>query len=432
MVLGAAAGAAGGPALIRLLVLFLLAFLPAAASAQTPARERQLVYALNVFDGTTYDTTFVPASIGTMYLMAGADSVVDPKLTEVYYWAITNEYRPDFEALNQLVPGTLVVSQVGRQVASVGLAPYVVQFDQSGRDPNGHVYVGDAAQVAWSRFQQERSAYVERLHEFAEATAASASNPPEQPAPFQLYSTEPAQGFPLNLPAGAYDVQLRDASGAVVPGSQKRLVAVAPRRVGVGYEVVPQEKWTYPENADDPADAIHTVPGGVVHLRPFRQIEFNALEYARLKNPQDLQATANRWIWVHTSQIAGATLRVREGGTEQRLPLTEFKVEQLPGGALGYRVVPFDRAKGGSPDLVSYRVEAPPTRAGLTAALVDGDGREIPGSARRINAIPPVADWQLGLPVVVPLALGLTVALWRRDQVKTVRALTPEQRQMVA
>jgi hypothetical protein len=43
-----------------------------------------------------------------------------------------------------------------------------------------------------------------------------------------------------------------------------------------------------------------------------------------------------------------------------------------------------------------------------------------------------VPDWQLGLPVLVPLALGLTVALWRRDQVKSVRALTPQQRQLVA
>ena len=416
----------------RLLFVCLLALLPSIATAQEPPRERQFVYGLNVFDGTTYDTSFVPSSVDTIYVTAAADSVIDPKMTEVYYWAITNEYRPDFASLNELVPGTLIVSQAGREVRAVPLGPYVVQFDQSGRDPNGHLYVGDAAQAAWAHFQDERAAYVERLHQYAEATAASPNNPPDQPAPFELYSTDPAQGFHLNLRAGAYDLQVRDPSGAVVPGSQKRLVAIAPRRQGVGYEVVPQEKWTYPQRADDPADAIYTAPGGVVYLRPFQQLEFNALEYARLKNPQDLQATANRWTWVHTSAMPDATLVVRGGGTEQRLPLAEFKVEQIPGGALGYRVVPFDRAKGGSPDLVSYRVEAPPTRAGLSAVLIDRDGREMAGSARQVNATPPIADWQLGLPVVVPLALGLTVALWRRDQVKTFRALTPEQRQMVA
>lgn len=422
---------------MRQLVALLLALLPALGFAQEPPRQRQFVYGLNLFDGVTYQAGFAPAAVDTIYALADADSVIDPKRTEVYYWPITNEYRPDFAALNQLIPGTLIVSQGGRQVAAIELAPYVVQFDQSGRDSSGSLYAGDAARSAWARFQEERRAYVERLRQYSEAVVAFQSaptaGPPEAPAPFTLYSTEPAQGFRINLPAGSYDLQLRDPSGAVVPGSQKRLLTIAPRRQGTGYEVVPQEKWTYPERADDPADAIHTAPSGVVYLRPFGQIELNALEYARLKNPQDQQATANRWTWVHTTPLTEATLTVRGVGSEQRLSLAEFRVEQLPGGALGYRVVPLDRAQGGgSPDLVAYRVEAPPARGGLELRLVDRDGRELPGSARQLKATPPVADWQLALPVLVPLALGLTVGLWRRDRVKTFRALTPEQRQMVA
>ncbi len=427
------------------MALLLGLLLPIVARADEPARQRQFVYALNVFDGVTYDTSFVPGTVDTIYVMADHDSVVDPKLTEVYFWPITNDYRPDWSSLNQLVPGTLEVSQGGRLVASLQLTPYVVQFDRTNGLPNGKLYLGDEAQQAWARFQGEKSAYVQRLADYTNAMQAfndkldeirknggTAPPPPTEPAPFTLYSTEPGQGFALHLAAGRYAIHVRDSSGQVVAGSEKRLVAIAPRRRGVGYEVVPQEKWTTPDDADDPANAIYTVPQGVLYLRPFEALEFNALEYARLKNPQDVEATPNRWTWVHTAPLAGATMRIQDGDAEQRLRLEQFKVEQVPGAALGYRVVPFDPQAGGSPDLVTYRVVAPGARGSLRASLVDANGGEVPGSARELRVNTPVADWQLALPVLVPLAVGLTVTLWRRDQVTSVRALTPEQRQLVA
>jgi hypothetical protein len=432
---------------LRYLVALLLALVvPSAALAQEPVKQREFVYGLNVFDGITYQSGFVPAAVGELYVVAGADSVVDPKVTDVYFWPITNEYRPDFVSLNELVPGKLEVSQAGRLVGALDLTPYVVQFDQTGQDPNGRLYTGDAAQAAWARFQAERASYIQRLREYTEANLAfnekldeirkagggTPPEPPREPVPLTLYSTEPAQGFRINLPAGEYLIQVRDGSGQVVPGSAKRLAAIAPRRQGVGYEVVPQEKWTFPERADDPADAIYTVPSGVVYLRPFQQLEFNALEYARLRNPQDIQATANRWTWVHTAALTDAQMLVRGSGTEQRLPLAEFKVEQVPGAALGYRVVPFDRGAGGSADLVAYRLEAPTGRGGLATALLAADGREVAGSARELKVSAAVPDWQLGLPVLVPLAVGLTVGLSRRERVRSIRSLTPEQRQLVA
>ncbi len=89
------------------MALLLGLLLPIVARADEPAHQRQFVYALNVFDGVTYDTSFVPGTVDTIYVMADHDSVVDPKLTEVYFWPITNDYRPDWSSLNQLVPGTL-------------------------------------------------------------------------------------------------------------------------------------------------------------------------------------------------------------------------------------------------------------------------------------------------------------------------------------
>jgi hypothetical protein len=445
-------GGAGGGAL--LLILFLI-LMTAPALAQAPEKERRFVYGLNLFDGVQFTTGFVPPAVDTVYVLADHLGVLDPKLTEVYFWPITNDYRADFTSLNELIPGRLEVSQGNRVIATVDLTEYVVQIDQSGKLGQGQIALAEAARVSWEQFQAERAAYLERLRAHADAVAehsrqlevirSSAGtessvvipSPPVEPAPFTLYSTEVGRGFPIQLPAGEYTIRVLDAGGQTVADSQKRLVAFAPRRQGVGFEVVPQERWTFPERADDPADVVYTVAGGVSYLRPFAAEELNAEAYARLRNPQDLAATPNRWQWVHVAPLGPATMVVHDGAREQRLAIEEFAVEQVPGATLGYRVVPFgqrgeDPRPERQPDITAYRVEAPAGRATLSLRLVDPDGRELQGSARQVIVVASVPGWQLALPVVVPLAIGLSVWLWRREQVKSAGSLSVEQRRRMA
>lgn len=435
-----------------LLVVLLLVLLGAtSAAAQVAPRERRFVYGLNVFTGTEYTGNFVPPAIDTVYLLADQVSVLDPKTTEVYFWPITNDYRPDWTALNELVPGRLEILRDGRVASTIELTDYVVQFDRAQGIGNGRISTGEQATAQWAEFQRARADYLARLRAYTDATeaynqrldeirqAGGGTPPPAppEPAPFSLFSTEPARGFPLALPAGEYAIQLRDPSGQVVPDSRKRLVAIAPRRQGVGYEVVPQEKWTIPEQANDPSNAIYTVPGGVVFLRPFVSLEYNALEYARLRNPQDVEATANRWTWVQVGLVENATLLV-DG---RRVATGEYTVEQIPGAALGYTIVPFERRPDDpppgtlgarSPDLAAFRVETSGDNTRIDLRLVDAAGRDLAGSARELRVIPGAPDAVLALPLALPLALGLTVVLWRRDRVLTARGLTPEQRRLMA
>jgi len=441
--------------LLLVLVLLYLALPMAPAIAQVPQKERRFVYGVNLFDGIQYATGFVPPAVETMYLLANHVGVLDPKLTEVYFWPITNDYRADFTSLNELVPGRLEIVQGGQVIRTVELTEYVVQIDQSGELGPGQVALGPDAQAAWARFQADRAAYLERLRAHADAqiayqqqieairssaspgAAMSLPDPPVEPAPFTLYSTEVGRGFPIQPDPGEYTIRVRDAEGRTIQDSEKRLVVFGPRRLGVGFEVVSQERWTFPEQADDPADVIYTVAGGVTYFRPFASQELNAEAYARLKNPQDLAAPPNRWEWLHVGPVPQpATLAVRDGARDQRLSLEDFTVEQVPGAALGYRVVPLtERADPRSqrkPDLTAYRVEAPVGRSTLSLRLLDADGRELPGGAREVVVVSSVPWWQLALPVLVPLALGLSVVLWRREQVKSARSLTAEQRSRMA
>jgi hypothetical protein len=425
-------------------------------TAQAPEKERRFVYGINLFDGIEYATGFVPPAVDTVYVLADHLGVLDPKLTEVYFWPITNDYRADFASLNELVDGRLEIAQGSQVVQTIDLTEYVVQIDQSGMLGPGQIALGAGARESWDRFQAEKAAYVERLHVHAEAQAAyqqqldalrasatpgttvTPPEPPAEPTPFTLYSTEVGRGFPLQLSAGEYTIRVRTADGKVVPDSEKRLVAFGPRRLGVGFEVVPQERWTFPEQADDPADIVYTTAGSVTYLRAFTAQELNAEAYARLKNPQDLAATPNRWQWVHVGPLAqAATLVVRDGSGERRLNLEEFAVEQVPGASLGYRVVPLAQATSATgsqrkADLTAYRVEAPSGRATLSLRLLDSDGHELAGSAREVAVVSSVPWWQLVLPVLVPLVIGLSVWFWRREQVQSARSLSAEQRSRMA
>jgi hypothetical protein len=438
---------------LAVLVLALLCAAP--ALAQAPQKERRFVYGLNLFDGVQFTTGFVPPAVDAVYVLADHLGVLDPKLTEVYFWPVTNDYRADFTSLNELLPGRLEISQGNRVIATLDLTEYVVQFDQAGTMGAGQISLGDAARTAWERFQAERAAYLERLRAHADAVAEynrqmevlrsqtgmessiAPFTPPVEPAPFTLYSTEVGRGFPIQLSPGEYTIRVLDDAGQTVPDSQKRLVAFAPRRQGVGFEVVPQERWTFPEQADDPADVVYTVAGGVTYLRAFAAQELNAEAYARLKNPQDVAATPNRWQWLHVAPLEPAMLLVDDGTRVQRLSLEDFAVEQVAGASLGYRVVPFgqrgdDPRPNRRPDLTAYRVEAPAGRATLRLRLVDPDGRELAGSAREVVVVSGPPGWQLVLPVLVPLAIGLSVWLWRREQVTSARALSVEQRRRMA
>jgi hypothetical protein len=436
----------------RLRALTILAFVSLSLSASSVRadvtdRERQFVYGLNVFTATEYVATFAPASVDTIYMLADNVGVLDPKFTEVYFWPITNDYRADWTALDELVPGTLEVLRGGRLVQQVELTDYIVQFDRSGALGNGRISVGAEAAVRRAEFERERAAYVDRLRAYTNETeqwnqhldelrqsggGGEPPPPPKQPAPFTLYSSSVARGFAVELAAGEYTLQVRGPDGQTVAGSQKRLVAIAPRRQGIGYEVLSQEKWTAPDAADDPSNVIYLLPGGVVYLRPFVSLEFNRLEYTRLQNPQDLEATPNRWMWVHTGLLEGMDLSV-DGAP---VSVSDYSVVQVPGPALGYSIVPFQpdpAAAPGShqPDLHAFRLEASGQRGSQTLSMV-ANGHQLEGSVRTLSTTPGALDFALALPVLVPLALGATAALRRRERTLTARSLTPDQRRLFA
>jgi hypothetical protein len=265
-----------------------------------------------------------------------------------------------------------------------------------------------------------------RFHADRNAGGAAAGSPvdfPEKPtAPSRPESMvqEPSDGIVLNLPPGEYRVRLRARNGAIVEGSEKSVVSFERRRSGnVGYEIVPESRWTMPETSSDPSEVVYFYGENTFYVRPFIQVEFNDLYYAKLLDPQD-KGDPESWRWVNITQLKGRALQLKSGG---RAVLTigekPYIVKQAEGPELGYEIFEYDRtaSEGSQPSMVGYRVQVEEERSEYQMELLDDSGEVIPGSRREFRPLHSKNVRALYLvSLLLPAIGGVPIFLWRRKR----------------
>src|SRR5689334_22724700 len=274
------------PALAALL-LALLTVLPAAAQS-LPDKHQETVYNGEIFDGQGYTGQFYPQDDNTIYVLAGVQNVLVPKLTQVYWWPITHEYKADWDSLDQTVTGTLEIGAL-----QFPMAVYSLRYDGGYDSARTRLLIGDAARqghdgsvkamddytAATNRYNQTRAAYDDLLEVWGKAVddARAEGKPtdtipvPKEPvAPTQptVTVTEPAPGIPFTLPAGEYKMHLRGSDGKVVAGSERTIIAFGPRREGIAYKVIAASKYTVPDASTDPNDTIFVSGEKALYIQP--------------------------------------------------------------------------------------------------------------------------------------------------------------------
>ena len=441
-----------GPAVGRAAALLLLAAVLAAgavgvpgAQAAEPVKERQVVYGITPWTGKEYGGTFAPAQVDTLYLSASERHIVDVLETDVYYWPITQEYMADWMGHRETVPGRLEVRQGDRVVATLERTPYTFVYPQGYFGGRVELKVGDEARQAYETYQKLINDYYDQVRAYQEAQNAwekrmaeildevrrtgkpadPATLPPapKEPEPPTMLALQPSQGFLVQLDAGEYTVRLVGDDGKEVPGTRKRLVVFAPRRQGVGYQIIPESKWTVPVESGDPSDTLYVSTEATFYLKAFDAREVNRYAYNRmLELAKPLAGSGQRgaWQWVLGQELPDMTLQVlKDGQVVASAQPRPYYVQQTPGYALGYQIVDFDPTKpefeGRRPSFVAYKVSLQ-LQPGATyeLRLVDGQGRVVPSSVRMVRAVRGQPVWPLYAWPGVPLVAGLAVAGWRR------------------
>jgi len=429
-----------------LICLVFLLLVMGSGRTEAPLMEEQMVYRLGLFDGKGYARSFCPRTEPCIYIIAGTDNLLLPTMTLVYYWPLTRRYRAGFKTLSEPVEGILEIIRKGKVVRRLNPQTYTFYYEKGWYAGTSEILVGQEAERRYALYQEavrkytaelkiyydRKRAYRKQMEEFyamarkrsrsrSSAKPGAGFSPPEEPvfpeAP-RFFVQQPGLGYIVRLPVGRYGIRLRAEDGTLVEGGEKCLISFTHRRTGrVGYEVICAKRWTMPETSSDPSEIIYLAGRETLYFRPYIQTEYNHLYYSKLLDPQN-EGYPDLWRWVNISQIERGTLElIREGRIVDRIQEKPYRVEQIPGPELGYRIVEFNKEKlpDRAPSLVGYRVDFDPPRGAVRIRLVDPEGKPIPGSVRTVRTLEAAGQRDLYLiAVFLPLVVGISMLLWRR------------------
>ncbi len=427
-----------------LLICLLVLVMPALVSAQATDRQDTFVYGINAGIPDAVIGTFAPPIIDTIYFLSTETSILSPRITSVYYWPITNDYRASWNVLNEVVEGELEIMRGLQTVETVEQTTYTIHF-RAGRGSTNKpdLYIGTDAERANAQFQADQLAYRNAVIAYEEArqawlaAAREAQNQgvapddlppgPLEPSPLNTYSTGLNSGFPVKLDPGNYRIRTRAPDGTIVPNSERRLVVFSPRRTAVGYEVVPEQRWTFPEESNDLESAILGAENTVVYLKPFVTREYPALAYSRLQDPQDASIVqAGEWTWVAGEPIEDAILEQVSGGRVlEQISLQAYTVKQTPGGEYGYEILEYDsRTPEVTPrvDFVGFRLPLASNNRIFSVQLRSSDETLLLGSNRAVRVAGNHSPILLGLISLLPLLVGAGILWWRQQQTSHIKS----------
>lgn len=401
--------------------ILLLALASAAAPAQAPVRSEQLVVSLLAWNGRDYSAVFAPESSDTIYVIAGSDNFLSVRKTLVYWWPLTAEWKMDTKSLNVQFPGTLELRDPRGKVERLPLQEYTYFNVKGEYELNWKVATGEAARQELQKYQSLYASYSQAMQEYRQKSAAREAElqslealiqklraqgkeiaaplerlqnlpKPEAPVAPPYYVVPPVdmqQAFILNLAPGRYAVRLITPDGSVMEGSERTVVAHERMRSGgIGFEVIPSDKWTRPETSVAPSSVLYVNGDADLYVRPFLQDEFNDLAYERTINNG---ARGNPTIakWVRIQQVPHATITVQDGsGGRSLLEETPYFVKQSEGASLGYTIIPFDpKGPREQPDIIAMRIPVRGNTGAIRFSALDSKGATLPGSERQIRVV---------------------------------------------
>lgn len=412
-------------------------------SAAPPQREKQNVYGITPWTGKEYGGTFAPTTVDRIYLLAGVDNVINTMETEVYFWPITNEYMANWFDSKAVLDGRLQILQDGKEVELLERQPYVHVYPDGFYGGASELVVGDEAKKKYQEYQdaidhywkavsdyrESYAAYEERMAELLKEVAETGKTyaedelpkVPQQPEPPVWYVTGTNEAFIVNLPVGDYVIRTADSDGNTVEGTEKQLKVFEKRRSGVGYQIIPESKWTRPVKSDDSSEILYLEGKRTMYLKAFYEAEYNQHDYLRmtsLEQPLAGKGAQSVYTWVHEKEVPDVVVEVLEAGEViMEVAPKPYYVRQTQGYALGYDIVEFDAESdefaGRSPSFEAVKLDLGP--GSYQIRVVDASGQVLKGSVRDIRSIHAVPMWQLYLLALVPLLVGLLVVLRRRN-----------------
>jgi hypothetical protein len=431
--------------------------------ADVPVRKEQVVYTIVAYNGRDYSHTFCREDTDTIYLIADSESFITLRKTFVYFWPLTKQWNMDLETLNVTFNGLIDIKENVRgefkKIKPVKFTYYNIrdEYEDNWRVAKGEdayreverwnaMYQKYLQQVVDYRNKYEKykkSFYelmqkMEGLRESGEDVMETLSDiesldEPSEPAIPDYYAVPPAsvnEAFIFNLPAGEYFIRFILEDGTVLQGSEKRVVVFEKRRKrGVGFEIIPGDKWTRPVENKIAFSIIYVDGTTDLYLRPFFQDEYNDLYYNKMKR-NDGGGNVRMYNWERMQQVPKAKILLMDqrnrkvhrdtpARRDRKEVLLEkpYTAEQVKGASLGYKIVPFDPQgpdENKKPSMRAFRVLLIGARGVVKISVKDKSGIVISSSERQIRIVrQPKIEKTLFIYVILPFVALVIIMTMR-------------------
>lgn len=322
--------------------------------------EYDFVYALNYYNGVSYNSTIIPPHTKQMYLLADSMNALVFRETSLYYWSLTSEFKADWAVKNSVVSGLLAVKDSNGNIQRFAGQPYVIQYDMRDMANTISIYWGPDAFSQYDKFTKMQQAYNNAVYEYnlalqdyntkvnellqlsmqsslSEEQLATFPEVPEPPANFSLVSTEINLGYPMQFSEGKYEMWFEDMNQKEIRDSRKRLVTFSATSESGGFKVFEENRWTVPVDFPDSKKTLFTHKASTLYFQPYRYKQFEKYAYESLVNPQQTNVKDQMHIWIPIAQDFGIE---KLSLSNQEIAKSGYKVIQTTGSKLGYTISP--------------------------------------------------------------------------------------------
>ena len=404
------------------------------------AADGDFVYASNHYNGVSYSSSFIPPETDTFYMLGNEDNILSARMTETYYWPLTNEIKASWDKQNELADGQIEISQNGEVVQVVERTDYTIQYDAKAMLDTIELYVGDAALAsrfafetlqleyrdalqdynqAYIDYEEELAVFMEKVRsENLEVTEDDFPDAPAKAEDMTLFSTDLLKGFLIHLPVGTYSVQFRLADGSLQENSQKKLVIFEAIEDGVGYRVFSEKRWTIDETNSDESEIVYTTAGNRLFFQPYHQRLYNELYYLQMSNPQDKSARKDRNIWMPFSDLEDSMVQLSGDGDGLFVEEGDYYVQQTKGYTLGYEILDYDAETMDTISFSAHAVDADLSGDVIFLETMDANGNSFDGSDREVRVLRTERNWVVYLMSGLPVFFGIGLIYLRKQKVR--------------
>jgi hypothetical protein len=351
-----------------------------ALASQEPVYD--VIYAINFFDGSVYNSTIVPYSAPEICIQADSMNAFVVRETLLYYWSLTSEFKADWASRNIPLAGTLCVQNRSGKIQRIESQRYIIQYDIKDIPGTIGIYWGTEADTKHESFVKAQRVYSDSVYQYntamrlyeQELNAYLQSPPavpesfPSHPLPpvdFTLLSTDVNIGFPVNLPQGQYTIYFEDSRGEVMIKTKRRLRVFSPLGEVGGFRVFEEGRWTVPADFPDSHTVLFTIPGANIYLQPYDFLHYRSSDYNLMLNPQNRYNRNESSLWIPVS-LNSTSDRMHIGA--ETLFLSGYKVAQLAGSKLGYVITPLSIGDTES-SFSAFNMQVPQNAEGKTYSV---------------------------------------------------------------